>query len=118
VLAVEKLHERIGPHLYITELRTIAPDKLWMSMAYERASLSIHFTWKPEWPAVKQVLPMIEAQLRPFQPRPHWGKLFTLQAAELEPCYARLPLFRALASRFDPQGKFINGFVHANLYAS
>ena len=78
ILAVEKLRDRITPHLFITELRTIAADKLWMSMAYERASLAIHFTWKPEWPAVKQVLPQIEAALEPFEPRPHWGKLFTL----------------------------------------
>lgn len=117
VQAVEKLHEKIGPHILITELRTIAPDRLWMSMAYQRPSLSIHFTWKPEWPAVKQLLPLIENQLRPFQPRPHWGKLFTLRAAELEPCYTRLPLFRALAQHYDPSGKFRNGFVRANLYA-
>ncbi|MGB7267072.1 MAG: FAD-binding protein [Terracidiphilus sp.] len=118
VKAVEKLHDKIGPHLFITELRTIAPDRLWMSMAYERPSLSIHFTWKPEWPEVRQVLPLIEAQLRPFQPRPHWGKLFTLPAAELEPCYARLPMFRALAGHYDPKGKFRNKFVNANVYVT
>ena len=78
------------PHLFITELRTIAADKLWMSMAYERPSLAIHFTWKPEWPAVKQVLPQIEAALEPFEPRPHWGKLFTLAPQKLESHYARL----------------------------
>jgi alditol oxidase len=117
VQAVEKLHAKIGPHLFITELRTIAADRLWMSMAYQRASLAIHFTWKPEWNAVRQVLPLIEAQLRPFAPRPHWGKLFTLPAAELEPCYTRLPQFRALAAEFDPQAKFRNEFVRTNLYA-
>jgi len=116
VLAVEKLHEKIGPHIFITELRTIAADRLWMSMAYQRASLAIHFTWKPEWDAVRQVLPLIEEQLRPFHPRPHWGKLFTLPGAQLEPCYAQLPAFRALAARYDPQGKFRNAFVRANLY--
>jgi alditol oxidase len=59
---------------------------------------------------------VIEAQLRPFAPRPHWGKLFTLPAAHLEPCYARLPQFRALAAQFDPRGKFRNEFVQANVY--
>jgi xylitol oxidase len=116
VLAVEKLREKIGPHLFVTELRTIAADRLWMSTAYQRASLAIHFTWKPQWPAVRQVLPLIEAQLRPFHPRPHWGKLFTLPAAQLEPCYTQLPIFRALAARYDPEGKFRNAFVRANLY--
>jgi alditol oxidase len=117
VLAVEKLREHIAPHLFITELRTIAPDHLWMSMAYERQSLAIHFTWKPEWPAVRNVLPMIEAQLAPFAPGPHWGKLFTLPAAQLDPHYARLGDFHALMKRYDPQGKFRNRFVDANLFA-
>ena len=63
ILAVEKLKDRIGPHLFISELRTIDADDLWMSTAYQRPSMAIHFTWKPEWPAVKQLLPVIEAQL-------------------------------------------------------
>lgn len=116
VLAVEKLREKIGPHIFITELRTVAADRLWMSTAYQRTSLAIHFTWKPQWDAVRQVLPLIEAQLKPFHPRPHWGKLFTLPAAQLEPCYTQLPAFRTLAAHFDPQGKFRNAFVRANLY--
>jgi xylitol oxidase len=117
ILAVEKLRDRITPHLFITELRTIAADKLWMSMAYERPSLAIHFTWKPEWPAVKEVLPQIEGALDPFEPRPHWGKLFTLAPEKLQPRYARLGDFKELAKRFDPNGKFRNEFVEKNLYA-
>jgi xylitol oxidase len=117
ILAVEKLRDQITPHLFITELRTIAADKLWMSMAYERPSLAIHFTWKPEWPAVKQVLPQIEAALEPFEPRPHWGKLFTLAPAKLQPHYARLADFRDLVKHYDPAGKFRNEFVEKNLYS-
>ncbi len=117
ILAVEKLRDRITPHLFITELRTIAADKLWMSMAYERPSLAIHFTWKPEWPAVKQVLPQIEAALEPFEPRPHWGKLFTLAPEKLESRYPRLNDFKEMVKRFDPEGKFRNEFVQRNLYA-
>jgi xylitol oxidase len=116
--AVEKLHGHISPHLFVTELRVIAADKLWMSMAYQRQSLAIHFTWKPEWPEVQKVLPMIEEKLARFQPRPHWGKLFTLPPSLLEPCYTRLPMFRALASHYDPRGTFRNKFVNTNLYGS
>ena len=116
VHAVEKLHDQIGPHLFITELRTVAADRLWMSMEYERPSLAIHFTWKPEWPAVRQVLPLIEAQLKPFAPRPHWGKLFTMPPEQVEAHYARLPQFRELAAHYDPKGKFRNHFVRVNLY--
>ena len=64
ILAVEKLRDQIAPHLFISELRTIEADNFWMSTCYQRPSMTIHFTWKPEWPAVKQLLPMIEEQLR------------------------------------------------------
>jgi len=117
ILAVEKLHDQITPHLFVTELRTIAADNLWVSTAYQRPSLALHFTWKPEWPAVKTLLPRIEAALAPFDPRPHWGKLFTMPAAQLESRYARLADFKALVNRYDPQGKFRNDFLSANLYA-
>jgi xylitol oxidase len=86
-------------------------------MAYERPSLAIHFTWKPEWPEVKQVLPQIEAALEPFEPRPHWGKLFTVAPEKLESRYPRLNDFKQLAKRFDPDAKFRNDFVQTNLYA-
>ena len=117
ILAVEKLRDSITPHLFVTELRTIAPDHLWMSTAYERQSLAIHFTWKPEWPAVRSILPMIEAQLKPFGPRPHWGKLFTLSPKQIEAHYARLSDFKELINQYDPQGKFRNDFLSTNLYA-
>ncbi len=31
ILAVEKLRDKVGPHLFISELRTIDADNLWMS---------------------------------------------------------------------------------------
>jgi xylitol oxidase len=118
ILAVEKLRDQISPHLYITELRTIAADGLWMSTAYLRDSLAIHFTWKPEWPEVSNILPLIEKQLEPFDPRPHWAKLFTLPPARLQARYARLGEFQALVKQIDPEGKFRNEFINRNLYGS
>lgn len=118
ILAVEKLRDQITPHLFVTELRTIAADNFWMSTAYERDSLAIHFTWKPEWDTVKQILPRIEAQLKPFAPRPHWAKLFTLSPALLQAQYARLAAFKALLKQHDPSGKFRNDFLEKNLYAT
>ena len=53
------LYTSITPHLFVTELRTIDSDELWMSMAYQRRSLAIHFTWKPEWPEVRTILPPV-----------------------------------------------------------
>ena len=118
ILAVEKLKDKITPHLFVTELRTIAADDLWMSTAWKRDSLAIHFTWKPEWDAVKQILPQIEAQLKPFAPRPHWAKLFTLPPAQLQAQYTRLADFKELLNQHDPTGKFRNEFMETNLYRS
>jgi xylitol oxidase len=117
ILAVEKLRDQITPHLFITELRTIESDGLWISTAYQRQSLAIHFTWKPEWDAVKTVLPKIEEQLRPFDARPHWAKLFTMPASRLKLLYTRMPEFQQLAMQFDPNGKFRNEFLNEHVFA-
>ena len=118
ILAVEKLRDQITPHLFITELRTIAADNLWMSTAYQRPSLAIHFTWKPEWPEVSKILPLIEKQLEPFEPRPHWAKLFTIPPARLQSRYTRLAEFKALLKQYDPGAKFRNEFLDRNLYST
>lgn len=117
ILAVEKLRDQIGPHLMITELRTIDADNLWMSMAYKQPSLAIHFTWKQDWASVKKVLPMIEKELAPFNARPHWGKLFTLAPAQLQSRYEKMADFKKLVNEYDPQGKFRNDFLATNLYS-
>jgi alditol oxidase len=118
ILAVEKLRDQITPHLFVTELRTIAADDLWMSTAYKRDSLAIHFTWKPEWEIVKKILPQIEAQLKPFGPRPHWAKLFTIAPAQLQTQYTRLAEFKAALKSHDPDGKFRNDFIDTNLFST
>ena len=84
---------------------------------YQRPSLAIHFTWKPEWPAVKQLLPVIEEQLAPFDARPHWAKLFTMAPSRLKSLYAKLPDYQELLKHYDPRGKFRNEFLNTNIYS-
>ena len=103
ILAVEELRDRITPHLFVTEFRSIAADDLWMSPCHQRASMALHFTWKPEWPAVKEILPLIEAKLAPFAVRPHWAKLFTIPPAQIQAQYPRLGDYRTLVAKYDPQ---------------
>jgi alditol oxidase len=118
ILAVEKLRDKIGPLLMITEIRAIAADDLWMSPCYKRPSVTIHFTWKQDWPAVSQLLPLIERELAPFHPRPHWGKLFTISPAQLHASYEKLPEFVKLARQYDPKGKFQNAFLSKNIFSA
>ena len=117
ILAVQRLHDQISPHLLISEIRTIAADDLWMSPCYHQASVTIHFTWKQDWPAVSRLLPVIEKELGPFQPRPHWGKLFTVQSEQLHWSYVKLPEFVRLAKKYDPQGKFQNEFLRTTCFS-
>jgi len=117
ILAIERLRDQVGPHLLISELRTIEADELWMSPCHERASLAIHFTWKPEWDAVSQLLPVIERELTPFQVRPHWGKLFTIPSSQLRGRYERWDEFKQLVSNLDPKGTFRNEYLSRNLYS-
>ncbi len=118
ILAVERLRDQITPHLLISEIRTIAADDLWMSTCYKQDSVAIHFTWKPDWPAVKRVLPVIERQLSTFQTRPHWGKLFTMNPRELRTRYEKLDDFVHLAAKYDPKGKFRNQFLDSTVFAT
>jgi alditol oxidase len=117
VLAVERLRDQITPHLMISEIRTIAADDLWMSPCYQQDCVAIHFTWQQDWPAVRNVLPVIEKELAPFGGRPHWGKLFTMAPAQLHRSYARLPEFIALSKKYDPQRKFRNEFLNTNIFS-
>jgi len=118
ILAVERLQEQVSPSLLITEIRTIAADHLWMSPCYEQDCVTIHFTWKPDWPSVSKLLPVIEKELAPFNARPHWGKLFTTSPAELKSIYKKMPEFVELSRRYDPQGKFRNEYLNRNIFAT
>ncbi len=115
ITAVEQLRDRITPHLFVTELRTVDSDDLWMSPCYKRPSLTIHFTWKPEWPAVSNLLPEIETQLAPYNARPHWAKLFSMNAQRLNALYPKALDFEQLMKQYDPEGKFRNEYLNQKL---
>jgi xylitol oxidase len=116
ILAIQSLGKQIGPHLFISEIRTIAADELWLSPCRNQHSVTIHFTWKQEWDEVSKLLPIIEKELAPFNARPHWGKLFTMPSQVLESRYEKLSDFKKLVAHYDPKGKFRNDFLNQNIY--
>ena len=117
IRAVETLRDEITPLLFVSEMRRIAADDLWMSPCYQQDSLALHFTWKPEWPRVQRVLPLIEAKLVPLGVKTHWGKLFTMSPAQIQARYERLHDFRGLLTENDPDGRFRNNFIETNIFA-
>jgi xylitol oxidase len=118
ILALEKKKELINPHLFISEIRTIAADNLWMSPCYHLDCVSIHFTWKQHPEEVGKLLPMIESELAPYKVKPHWGKLFSINPAIIHERYERFADFRTLLKKYDPGGKFRNHYLDVNIYGS
>ena len=116
--AMDRLRDRIGPLVQVSEIRTVAADRFWMSPFYEQACIGVHFTWVKDWPAVGALLPYLEAELGPLNARPHWGKLFTMTPRQVQAQSPTLPEFRDLLRRYDPQGKFRNDFVDTYLFSA
>ena len=116
ILALEKKGSLIFPQLMITEIRTIAADNYWMSPCYKQDCVAIHFTWKQNPAEVSLILPVLEAELAPFKPRPHWGKVFTMAPLVIHERYEKLPDFLQLIKNYDPQGKFRNVYLDLNIY--
>jgi xylitol oxidase len=113
--AVRALGDSIGPLVQVSEIRTVAADRLWMSTAYGQGMVGLHFTWRPEREAVERALLEIEAALIPLQARPHWGKLFLAGAETISQLYERLPDFAALARRLDARGAFRNDWLERHV---
>lgn len=107
--ALRSMAEQISPHLHGMEIRTVAADELWMSPAYQRDCLSLGFTWRKHPDEVLTLLPVIEEKLAPFEPRPHWGKLFAM--GDLAERFSRLGDFMQRVHSYDPGRKFWNPFL-------
>ncbi|SIS16286.1 D-arabinono-1,4-lactone oxidase [Microbacterium sp. RURRCA19A] len=115
--AVRAVASTIDPVLLVTELRTVAADDLWLSPAFQRDVLAIHFTWRNDNAGVAAVLPTIEAALAPFEPRPHWGKAFTMPGGTIRATLPHAADFVAAAREADPRGVFWNAFLERTLGA-
>ncbi len=114
--ALREIGDSIDPHLIASEVRTMAADRLWLSPAYGRDTVAIHFTWEMKPAEVAAITQQIEDLLLPLGGRPHWGKIIHADAGRLAPLYPRLPDFRALAARYDPDGKFRNAFLDRHVF--
>jgi alditol oxidase len=116
--ALHALRTRLTPLVFVSEVRTIAADDLWLSPTRGRDVVAFHFTWRPLVVEVAAMLPVIEAALHPFEARPHWGKLFAMPPEVLATRYPALPDASALAAQLDPDGKLRNAFTDRYLYGN
>jgi xylitol oxidase len=113
--ALRAMGDGLRPVVQVAEIRAVAADQLWMSPQYEQDTIGFHFTWKPDQEAVERLLVDMETALAPFEARPHWGKLFQLDAAAIAPLFKRLPDFKRLVARLDPRGAFRNAWLERHV---
>ncbi len=118
LLAVAAIGDVLAPVVQVCEIRTVAGDDLWLRPSSRRDSIAVHFTWIADTAAVTGMLALVERQLAAYQPRPHWGKLFTASADVVRGRYERIGDFAALMQRLDPAGKFGNDFTARYLAGS
>lgn len=102
--------------LQVCEVRAIAADALWLSPFHGRDTVALHFTWVNDDPLVAAAVGAVQAALAPFDPRPHWGKVFDYRADEVQRHYPQLAQFRRLAADCDPNRRFGNAFLETFVY--
>ena len=109
--ALAGVREKIAPVLQVNEVRTVAADDLWLSMNYRRESVGLHFTWIADTAAVLPAVAAVEEALATLDARPHWGKVYTMDAATVRGRYERFADFAELVRAYDPAGKFRNPWL-------
>lgn len=92
------------------EVRASAPDDLWLSTASGRATgyIAVHRYYRDD---PTEYFEGIEAIMREYDGRPHWGKMHTRTAADLAPAYPRFGDFVAVRDRLDPERVFTNPYL-------
>jgi FAD-linked oxidoreductase len=117
VRAVRSLIERSDWRIsFPVEVRVAASDDNWLSTAQGRASgyIAVHRHISDDHlPYFREV----EAIMRSFEGRPHWGKIHFQDAASLAPRYEHFADFVAARDRLDPGRLFANPYLERVLGA-
>ena len=92
------------------EVRFTAAEDIPLSMSQGREVMyvAVHAYRHEDYLAL---FDLCEELFRQQDGRPHWGKLHTLQAAELQRRYPFWDDFQSARARLDPGGVFMNGYL-------
>ncbi|MET3960250.1 FAD-linked oxidoreductase [Marmoricola sp. OAE513] len=92
------------------EVRTTPADDIALSTSSGRESMYLAFHMNAQTDHTAYFAG-VENILRGYDGRPHWGKLNTRTAADLEPAYPRWGEFQAVRDRLDPDRVFSNAYL-------
>jgi FAD-linked oxidoreductase len=102
------------PTWFPIEYRYIQGDDLPISMfeGGERCAISIHQHYTMDY---HNYFAEIEPIFWKHGGRPHWGKLHSLNARQLQKLYPRWKEFTEVRQALDPQGRFVNAHLRSIL---
>jgi FAD-linked oxidoreductase len=115
VHALDATIRRGGHHVHFPlECRFVRGDDIWLSPAHGRdtAYIAVHMY---QGMAYRAYFRAMEAVLRSYGGRPHWGKMHSLGARELAPLYPRWADFQTARRRLDPGGLLLNPYLRTLL---
>jgi FAD-linked oxidoreductase len=107
--------QRFNVHFPI-ECRFVRGDDIWLSPAYQRDSAYVAVHMYKGMP-YERYFRAVEEVYQAYDGRPHWGKMHSLDAATLAARYPRWNDFRRVRAALDPQGVFLNEYLHTLLDA-
>ncbi|MBM7505395.1 D-arabinono-1,4-lactone oxidase [Agromyces aurantiacus] len=104
---IERRGWRIG---FPIEVRAAASDDNWLSTAFGRETgyVAVH-RYVREDPT--EYFAAVEAIMRGFGGRPHWGKMHTMTAETLRDAYPRFDDFLRVRDELDPDRRFANPYL-------
>jgi L-gulono-1,4-lactone dehydrogenase len=108
---VRALIERKGWRIsFPLEVRAAASDDNWLSTAYGRDTgyIAVHRYFRED---PREYFAAVEAIMRGFGGRPHWGKMHTQTAETLRELYPRFDDFLRVRDELDPERRFANPYL-------
>ena len=115
---VRSLIERKGWRVsFPIEVRVAASDDNWLSTAYGRETgyIAVHRYFRED---PTEYFLAVEAIMRGYGGRPHWGKMHTQTAETLSGLYPHFEDFVRVRDELDPEGRFANPYLDRVLGAA
>jgi len=94
------------------EYRTLAPDDVWLSVAYQRptVTISVHVDARED---DEPLFRACEEVFSSFAGRPHWGKVHHRSGRDLRDLHPRWDDWWRVRDALDPSGVFLNDHLRA-----
>ena len=111
---IESIKEHHTNVHFPIECRFVKGDDIWLSPAYQRDSayIAVHMYKGMPYTAYFR---NVEALYQPYQGRPHWGKMHTLDHHRFAQLYPHWNDFLRVRQQLDPQGLFLNDYLREML---